>query len=131
MARFKTTTLEHLGQLHRRPESFHRLTASCCAAAAWSYPSIVANDANKAKIDAWIALAPDTRVVETEQHGDRWTTQALEDGEVRYEETDFGVDEPELNLLAAWCARQSAKIEPRPPAKTTGAPVPAPLKRSN
>ena len=77
-------------------------------------------DENRAKIDAWIAVAPDNRVVETMQSGDRWVTQALVDGEVRYEETDLGADEPELNLLAGWCARENRKIEPRPPAKTSG-----------
>ena len=78
-------------------------------------------DENRAKIDDWIAVSPDTRVVETTQLGDRWTTQALEDGEVRYEETELR-DEPELNLLAAWCARQGRRVEPRPPVKTSGAP---------
>ena len=77
-------------------------------------------DENRARIDAWVAEAPDNRVVETTQHGERWETQALEDGEVRYEETDLGVGEPELNLLAAWCERQSSRIEPRPPVKTSG-----------
>jgi hypothetical protein len=76
---------------------------------------------NRAKIDAWVGAAPDNRVVETVQRGDRWTTQALEDGEVRYEETEFGLDEPELNLLTAWCDRQM-KAAPRPPVKTSGAP---------
>jgi hypothetical protein len=81
----------------------------------------VPNDQNRARIDAWVAEAPDNRIVETTQLADRWVTQALEDGEVRYEETDFNVDEPELNLLAAWCARQSKQVEPRPPVKTSGA----------
>jgi hypothetical protein len=77
---------------------------------------------NRKRIDDWIALAPDTRLVETTQEGDRrWVTQALEDGEVRYEETDFG-DEPELGLLAAWCERQG-RVTARPPAKTNGAPI--------
>ncbi len=53
----------------------------------------------------------------------RATTQALEDGEVRYEETEFCGDEPELNLLARWCERQAKTIEPRPPAKTSGLPL--------
>jgi hypothetical protein len=77
----------------------------------------------RAKIDLWIAAAPDTRIVETTQEGDRWTTQALEDGEVRYEETEFGGDEPELKLLAGWCERQAMKIDPRPPVKTSGVPL--------
>ena len=78
-------------------------------------------DENRAKIDEWIAAAPDNRVVETAQLVDRWTTQALEDGEVRYEETEFGRDEPELDLIARWCDQQTKKVEPRPPAKTSGA----------
>jgi hypothetical protein len=69
--------------------------------------------------------------VETTQNGNRWTTQALEDGEVRYEETDFGSDEPELNLLDAWCARQSKKVEPRPPVKTSGTPISPRVRESN
>jgi hypothetical protein len=91
----------------------------------------VPSDENRSKIDAWIALAPDSRVIETAQSGDRWVTQALEDGQVRYEETDFGADEPELNLLARWCARQTAKVEPRPPAKTTGAPAVGSARKTN
>jgi hypothetical protein len=67
----------------------------------------VPTDENRTKIDLWVALAPDTRVVETTQAGDRWTTQALEDGEVRYEETEFGADEPELNQLAGWVRASS------------------------
>ena len=82
---------------------------------------MVPTDENRARIDAWVALSPDTRVIETEQHGDRWTTQALEDGEVRYEETELR-EQPELNLLARWCERQT-KVEPRPPVKTSGAPL--------
>jgi len=78
-------------------------------------------DENRAKVDQWIAVAPDNRVVETRRNRDRWETQALEDGDVVYEETDFGTDEPELNLLAAWCERQGKRAEPRPPVKTTGA----------
>jgi hypothetical protein len=68
-------------------------------------------------------MPEDTRVVETTQAGDRWTTQALEDGEVRYEEIEFGGDEPELNLLARWCERQAKIVEPRPPVKTSGLPL--------
>lgn len=77
-------------------------------------------DANRQRIDQWIAVAPDTRTVETTREGGRSTTQALEDGEVRYEETDFTDDEPELNLLAAWCERQGKSVA-RPPVKTNGA----------
>lgn len=73
-------------------------------------------DENRKRIDDWVAAAPDSRVVETTRAGDRWTTQALEDGEVRYEETDFG-EEPELDLLARWCERQG-RVEPKPPVKT-------------
>jgi len=92
----------------------------------------VPTDENRAKIDEWVAAASDSRVVETTRQGDRWTTQALEDGEVRYEETDFGGDEPLLDLLAAWCARQTRKVEPRPPAKTSGGAFEHPArKRSN
>jgi hypothetical protein len=80
-------------------------------------------DENRTKIDRWVAVAPDTRVVETTQLGDRWTTQALEDGEIRYQETEFGAEEPELNQLAAWCERQAKKVEPRPPVKTSGVPL--------
>ncbi len=83
----------------------------------------MATDETRAKIDAWVSAAPDSRVVETTREGDRWTTQALEDGEVRYEETDIGGDEPTLELLAAWCQRQGLGAAPRPPAKTTGEPV--------
>jgi hypothetical protein len=79
----------------------------------------VASEENRKRIDAWVALAPDSRVIETEQDGERWTTQALEYGQVRYEEVHFGFDEPELNLLADWCGRQM-KVEPKPPVKTSG-----------
>jgi hypothetical protein len=82
----------------------------------------VATDESRARIDSWIAIAPDTRVVETTQAGERWKTQALEDGEVPYEGTEFGGDEPELNLLALWCERQANIVQPRPPAKTSGGP---------
>lgn len=85
-------------------------------------PSVPTDD-TRTKIDIWIAAAPDTRIVETKQTSDRWTTQALEDGEVRYEETEFGADEPELNLLARWCERQATKVGPRPPVKTVGGPL--------
>jgi hypothetical protein len=91
----------------------------------------VPSDEKRVKIDAWIAVAPDNRVVETTQLADRWVTQALEDGEVRYEETDFGVDEPELNLLSAWCARQAKRVEPRPPVKTSGAAAERLERKSN
>jgi hypothetical protein len=84
----------------------------------------VPSDENRAKIDRWIAAPPDSRVVETTHSGDRWTTRALEDGHVRYEETDFGGDEPELNLIAQWCQRQAKQAEPRPPVKTSGVPLP-------
>jgi hypothetical protein len=84
----------------------------------------VPTDENRTKIDLWVAVAPDTRVVETTRAGDSWTTQALEDGEIRYEETESGADEPELNQLAGWCERQAKKVEPRPPVKTSAAPLP-------
>ena len=80
-------------------------------------------DETRAKIDLWIAVSPDTRLVETTRNGDRWTTQALEDGEMRYEETELGADEPELELLAGWCERQAKKVDPRPPVKTSGVPL--------
>lgn len=64
------------------------------------------SDRNRTSIYEWVAVAPDSRVIETARHGDCWTTQALEDGEVRYEETEFGREEPELNLIARWCERQ-------------------------
>lgn len=80
-------------------------------------------DEARTKIELWIAVAPDNRIVETAHAGDRWTTQALEDGEVRYEETEFGADDPELTLLANWCEREAKKVEPRPPVKTSGAPL--------
>jgi hypothetical protein len=38
---------------------------------------------------------------------------------VRFQETELR-KEPELNLLAGWCERQT-RIEPRQPVKTTGA----------
>jgi hypothetical protein len=79
---------------------------------------------NRARIDSWIAVAPDTRVVETTLTGNLWTAQALEDGEVRYEETEIGTEEPELEQLAHWCERQRAKLDPRPPVKTSGVPMP-------
>ena len=81
-------------------------------------------DENRARIDLWVAVAPDTRIVETTQAGHRWTTQALEDGEVRFEEIEFGADEPELTLLAQWCEKQATRVEPRPPVKTSGVPLP-------
>ena len=84
----------------------------------------MASDETRAKIDRWIAIAPDTRVVETTRTAGRQTTQALEDGEVRYEETEFGSDEPELELLAGWCERQAKKAEPRPPVKASWVPLP-------
>jgi len=80
-------------------------------------------DQNRAKIDAWIAVARETRIVETTRAGNGWTTQALEDGEVRYQETEFGADEPELNLLAEWCERRAKRIDARPPVKTSGVPL--------
>jgi len=83
----------------------------------------VPTDETRARIDAWIAVAPDTRVIETAHSGDRWTTQALEDGEVRYEEVEFGIDEPELHLLAGWCGRQANQVQARPPVKTFGVPL--------
>jgi len=82
----------------------------------------VPTDENRTKIDLWIAAAPDTRV-ETTLARDRCTTQALEDGEVRYEETEFGTDEPELNLLARWCEREAKKIDARPLAKASPVPL--------
>ena len=83
---------------------------------------MVPSDENRAKIDEWVATAPDNRLVETAQHGDLWTTLAMEDGDVVYEETEHR-DEPELKLLAAWCARQGQRVQPRPPVKTGGAPA--------
>jgi hypothetical protein len=83
----------------------------------------VPTDENRTKIDRWVALAPDTRVVETTRSGGCCTTQALEDGEIRYEETEFGTDQPELNQLARWCERQTKQVEPRPPVKTSGVPL--------
>jgi hypothetical protein len=83
----------------------------------------VPSDETRAKIDLWIAIAPDTRLVETVPTCNGWTTQALEDGEVRYEETELGVEEPELQLLASWCERQVKKVEARPPVRTSGAPL--------
>jgi hypothetical protein len=55
---------------------------------------MVPTDENRARIDAWVAIAPVSRIVETTKSGGIRTTQALEDGEVRYEETDFGTNEP-------------------------------------
>ncbi len=81
------------------------------------------SDETRAKIDLWIAIAPDTRVVETTHTGDRWTTQALEDGQIRYEETELGRDEPELDLLGGWCERQAKKLAARPPVQTGAVPV--------
>lgn len=75
------------------------------------------SEEDRAKIDQWVAEAPDTRVVETNQSGSRWITHAIEDGEILYEETDFG-DEPLLHLLAGWCSRQTKRLEARPPVKT-------------
>ena len=80
-------------------------------------------DETRTKIDLWIAVAPENRIVETAHAGERWTTQALEDGEVRFEEIEFGSDDPELNLLASWCEREAKKVEPRPPVKTSGVPL--------
>jgi hypothetical protein len=89
----------------------------------------VPTDENRVRIDEWVAVAPDSRLVETARHGECWTTQALEDGEVRYEETEFGRDEPELNLIAKWCARQVKKVAPRPPAKTSAVPFSDPARK--
>jgi len=77
---------------------------------------MVPSEEDRAKIDQWVAEAPETRVVETTRNGSRWTTQAIEDGDILYEETDFG-DEPLLDLIAAWCVRQTKKPEARPPVK--------------
>ena len=81
-------------------ESFHALTSRRCLSPAWSYPSIVPSEEDRAKIDQWVAEAPETRVVETTRTGSRWTTHAIDDGDIVYEETDFG-DEPLLHLIAA------------------------------
>ena len=91
----------------------------------------VATDETRGKIDRWVAVSPDTRVVESTQAAGLWTSQAIEDGEVRYEETEFGGDEPELSLLAKWCEKHT-KVEPRPPVKASGVPISGlPRKRSN
>ncbi|HKO47177.1 MAG TPA: hypothetical protein VJV79_05610 [Polyangiaceae bacterium] len=90
---------------------------------------MVPTDQNRTKIDLWVAVSPDTRIVETTQTGDRWTTRALEDGEIRYAETELGVDEPELNQLAAWCTSQTKKLQGRPPVKTSRPPLSEPTRR--
>jgi hypothetical protein len=77
----------------------------------------VPSEEDRARIDQWVAEAPETRVVETTRTGSRWTTHAIEDGDILFEETDFG-DEPLLHLIAAWCSRQTKKVEARPPVKT-------------
>jgi hypothetical protein len=79
------------------------------------------SDSNREKIDGWIAGAPDLRRVESTQIHCGWESIATEDGEHVYEEVDIDTDEPILNLLAAWCERQTKKLEPRPPVKTSGA----------
>lgn len=96
---------------------------SPCPPAAWSYQSIMPTDQDREKIDAWVAVSPDTRVIETTRAGERWESRALENGEVRYEEVDLGGDEPALRLLARWCGRQ-LELVPRPPVKTSGPSTP-------
>ncbi len=81
------------------------------------------SDIDCAKIDRWIAAAADNRLVETTRRGDFWHTQALEDGDVVYEETELGNDEPMMELLAAWCERR-IKVELRPPVKTSAESLP-------
>jgi hypothetical protein len=78
------------------------------------------DESKREKIDRWIAGAPDFRVVESNPTHDGWESVAREDGEIVYEELDLGSDEPLLNLMAAWCERQTKKVEPRPPVKTSG-----------
>jgi hypothetical protein len=108
--------------VHASCSSMH-LRASVAARPHGAIGPSVPTDENRMKIDLWVAISPDTRVVETTHAGERWTTQALEDGEIRYEEIEFGADEPELNQLAGWCERQAKKVEPRPPVKTSGVPL--------
>jgi hypothetical protein len=78
------------------------------------------DESNRAKIDRWIAGAPDFRIVESNPTHHGWESVAREDGEIVYEELDVGTEEPLLDLMAAWCERQT-KIEPRPPVKTSPA----------
>lgn len=78
----------------------------------------------KAKIEQWIEEAPEFRRVESEPLAqDAWESKALEDGQVVFEEVELDTDEPTLYKLAAWCERQ-LKVAPRPPVKTSAAPLP-------
>jgi hypothetical protein len=78
------------------------------------------DESNRAKIDRWIAGAPDFRIVESNPTHHGWESVAREDGEIVYEELDVDTEEPLLDLMAAWCERQT-KVEPRPPVKTSAA----------
>ena len=79
------------------------------------------SDANREKIDLWIAGAPELRRVESTETHRGWESVASEDGETVFEELDSGADEPLLELMAAWCERQTNKGAARPPVKTSGA----------
>jgi hypothetical protein len=112
-----------------------------CSEQEWSYPSIVIAPANRpqvhliasadrAKIDRWIAEAPDFRKVETEAlASDAWESRALEDGQVVFEEVEVDADTPILRRLAAWCEQQTKRLA-KPPVKAGRAAEPAPLRRS-
>jgi hypothetical protein len=85
--------------------------------------------ADRAKIDRWIAEAPDFRKVETEPlANDAWESRALEDGQIVFEEVEVDADTPILRRLAAWCEQQTKPLV-KPPVKTGRASEPAPLKR--
>ena len=85
--------------------------------------------ADRARIDGWIAEAPDFRKVETEPlANDAWESRAMEDGQVVFEEVEVDVDTPILRRLAAWCEQQTKRVV-KPPVKAGRAAEPALLKR--
>jgi len=85
--------------------------------------------ADRAKIDRWIAEAPDFRKVETEPlANDAWQSRAMEDGQIVFEEVEVEADTPILRRLAAWCEQQTKRLV-KPPVKTGRASEPAPLAR--
>ena len=86
--------------------------------------------ADRARIDRWIAEAPEFRKVETEPlANDAWESRAIEDGQIAFEEVEVDTDAPIMRRLAAWCEQQTKRLI-KPPVKTGSVPEPAPLTRS-
>ena len=85
--------------------------------------------ADRAKIDRWIAEAPEFRKVETEPlANDAWESRAMEDGQIVFEEVEVDADTPILRRLAAWCDQQTTRLM-KPPVKAGRASELTPLKR--